>query len=342
MPLREAALQKGIFIGSEANYDHLMDDKQFGEVLGVQYNLMTAGNACKWQATEPQYNEYNFTQCDYCYNFAVSKNMTFRGHNLCWGNSNPKWLLNGSWTPSQLQQILENHITTVMQHKPLTNVYCWDVVNEAVSDNVAQQGLFKPNVWYPVIPDYVNIAFQTARKANPNTKLFYNDYNILMDEGFMKQKSDAVYNMTKSMLENKIPLDGIGMQTHLNMGEYPSNSSSNSEYKLNYTSILNNLKRFDSLGLEIHITEMDIVCGKYENGSLVPCQNYTKEIETQQAEMYQMVLKACLQVEKCKSFESWGYTDRYTWRGTDQYQLPFDVNLEPKTAAYYIENELLS
>lgn len=81
MPLRDAALKKGIFIGSEANYDHLIEDEQFGQVLGVEYSLMTAGNACKWQATEPHYNVYNFTQCDYCYNFAVSKNMTFRGHN---------------------------------------------------------------------------------------------------------------------------------------------------------------------------------------------------------------------------------------------------------------------
>ena len=274
---------------------------------------------------------------------------------VCWGNSNPQWLLNGNWTPAQLQQILQDHITTVMQHSPLTkliliislsqnskcylivdsfkySVYCWDVVNEAVNDNQAN-GLYKHNVWYPAIPNYVDIAFETARKANPNTKLFYNDYNILMDSGKQKAKSDAVYNMTKTMLQNGIPLDGIGFQAHLSLAEYS---------QLNYTSIVTNFKRFAGLGLEIHITEMDVSCGsQYKNGSLVPCTNFTQQIETKQAEMYQTVLKACLQVDKCKNFESWGYTDRYTWKGTDEYPLPFDTNLNPKTAAYYIEDELL-
>ena len=79
MPLRQAAEKAGIFIGSALNYYHLQQDSQYAKVGGEQYNLMTAENGCKWDATEPNYNQFDFTQCDYDYNFAKSKNMTFRG-----------------------------------------------------------------------------------------------------------------------------------------------------------------------------------------------------------------------------------------------------------------------
>ena len=60
--------------------------------------------------------------------------------------------------------------------------YAWDVVNKAVNDNLSD-GLFKHNVWYPDLPDYVDFAFKTAREANSDVKLFYNDYNIASSQG---------------------------------------------------------------------------------------------------------------------------------------------------------------
>ena len=130
-PMREAAMKAGIFIGSAANYGDLQEDAQYAEILGEQYDLITAENSCKWKFTEPNYNESTFTQCDYLFNFAQSKNQTFRGHNLCWNkeSSNPSWLINGNYNASQKIEILQNHITNVMQHYPNDSVYCWAVVN---------------------------------------------------------------------------------------------------------------------------------------------------------------------------------------------------------------------
>lgn len=79
MPLRQAAEKAGIFIGSALNYYHLQQDSTYAKVGGEQYSLMTAENGCKWQATEPSYNQFDFTQCDYDYQYAKSKNMVFRG-----------------------------------------------------------------------------------------------------------------------------------------------------------------------------------------------------------------------------------------------------------------------
>ena len=142
---------------------------------------------------------------------------------------------------------------------------------------------------------------------------------------WMADKSDAVYNMIVNMTSKGIPIDGIGFETHLevNPGEYP----------LDYDNIVTNLKRFSDLGLEIHITEMDIKCD---------CSSFSETIETEQAQMYQDVLRACLATPNCKNFESWGYTDKYTWIGSNEYPLPFDINFKPKTAAFYIEQQLMN
>ena len=87
MPLRVAASKRGIFIGASLKYPDLLNsDQTYNKIAGEQYDLTTPGNACKWTATEPEKDIYNFTECDYVYNWAKSNNMTFRGHNLCWGN----------------------------------------------------------------------------------------------------------------------------------------------------------------------------------------------------------------------------------------------------------------
>lgn len=150
------------------------------------------------------------------------------------GEYNPSWLTNGNFNSQQLRSILQNHIQNVMGHYPNTNAYCWDVVNEAVQDSPSPDNLYKQNVWYPAIPDYVALAFQYAAATNRQTKLFYNDYNILMDSGWMQQKSDAVYNMIKNLTSSGIKVDGIGMQAHLQTSEWP----------LDYNSVVSNMKRF--------------------------------------------------------------------------------------------------
>ena len=229
--LREAGSKRGIFIGTAANYGYMQNDNDYKTTLSKEYNLITAENACKWSATEPSENEFDFSQCDFLYNYSVIYNQTFRGHNLCWGDWNPNWLTNGNFDAEEKESLLNNHITTVINHyvdfDGDTNappVYCWDVVNEAVNDNPTNNSFYKTNVWYPDIPNYVDLAFTWAKKATQekengkSVKLFYNDYNILMSASWMKTKSDAVYGMIKNMIRNGIPIDGIGMQGHTSVG----------------------------------------------------------------------------------------------------------------------------
>jgi len=309
--LRQAAKAAGIYIGGVRNYwdSRNTSDTKYTQVLNAQYDLNTAENGCKWGAIAQNRNSFDYSQCDYLSQAAFAAQAVFRGHNLCWGSSNPNWLQNGNFNGQQLDQILTNYITNVAgRYKG--KFICWDVVNEAVSDNPQPNQPLKNTVWYPKLPNFIDIAFQTARKADSTVKLFYNDYNA---EG-MNAKSNAVYDLVKSMKQRGIPIDGVGLQMHVSTDYYP-----------NPNDVSANIARLGALGLEVHITEMDVSCKG--NCDL-----------QKQAQVYGNLLQACLKNSNCKNYETWGFTDRYTWLGSDARPLPFDVNYNPKPAF----NEILA
>jgi endo-1,4-beta-xylanase len=299
-----------LYVGAISNYGDLHNgDTQYASVLGTQYNLNTAENECKWAATEPQNDDFTFTQCDYASDLAKNTTSVFRGHNLCWGSGNPSWILNGGYSAAQLETYLQRHATTLIQHyngTTKTAAYCWDVVNEAVTDDSSATNIYKTAPpWYPAIPNYVNLTFQYARAASASAKLFYNDYG---GEG-AGTKSDRIYNMVRSMKSGGIPIDGVGLQMHVSTSYYPSP-----------TDVGNNIKRLTALGLEVHITEMDVKCTGSSQYDL-------------QAQIYGSLLSTCLSIPGCKNFQSWGFTDKYTWLGTSAHPLPFDENYGWKPAA---------
>ena len=263
---------------------------------------------------------FDYSQCDAVYNFTRRYNMTFRGHNLCWGMYNPGWLEHGGFNATAKRALLVEHATAVASYYG-AKAYAWDVVNEAISDSPPYA--LKTNVWYPDVPDYVDVAFTAARSAT-GAKLFYNDYNVgSMAEGAFelhpttgarlesgsKGKADAMYAMAKDMLARGVPLDGVGFQLHVDH----SFSA--------FDGVRDNVARFGALGLEVHMTEVDVTCSA--GGCTLD----------DQAAVYRGLLGACLANAACKNFESWGYTDKYTWKGSGTRPLPFDEQYEPKPAA---------
>ena len=246
--------------------------------------------------------------------------MAFRGHNTCWGVYNPSWLDNGNFTSSELVDILENHVTTVLDHYQGKAV-AWDIVNEAISDSAPYD--FKANTWNNITADadgintnYIDVAFRAARKADPNAKLFYNDYNVASSQGWSQGKSDAMYNMVKSMLDRGVPIDGVGLQMHVGTG-----------YDL-VDGVIKNMERYGALGLEVHITELDLVCSQKNGYDCV----WSDDMEQQQGELYATLLKACLDTDACTNFETWGFTDAHSWLEDGTHPLPFDENYNQKKA----------
>ena len=106
--------------------------------------------------------------------------------------------------------------------------------------------MFKSNVWYDHLPDYVDRAFKYAREADPHALLFYNDYNSIQN----KEKRGKIIKMIKSMQEKKVPIDGMGIQFHVDA----------TGGNLSRENIAETIKSFGELGLQVHITEMDVAC----------------------------------------------------------------------------------
>jgi endo-1,4-beta-xylanase len=255
------------------------------------------------------------------------EHLRYRGHPLIWGVHNPKWWYMApytSYTPDQLRGILKLHIDTVLKRYG-DSLFAWDVVNECVADGTGTE-IFKTNDWYPKVPDYVNLAFLQANASRKSTdvKLFLNDYGMESTIGWTKTKADKFYNLVKKMINDNIPIDGVGFQLHVTV-----NTTIIEGVKLN-------MERFNKLGLEVHMTEVDVSCN-FPN----PCTNWDKDRETRQAEVYAALLAACMEAPNCKSFEIWGPSDLLTWRGSAQYPLPWDDKLVPKLAVTAMRETLL-
>ena len=315
--LRQLAEKAGILIGfaSANNFWSLPDSEKYIEIAKREFNILTPENQMKWDSIHPRPDSYNFDDADKHVKFALDNDMVVHGHTLVWHNQLPTWLTTRKWKKEELENVLEEHIKTVVKHYK-GKVMIWDVVNEALNDD----GTFRRSIWYNVMgSEYIEKAFLWAREADPDAILIYNDYGIET----INLKSDALYNLVSKLKENGIPIDGIGFQMHITMNG------------IDYESFAKNLERFATLDLKLYITEMDVrIQGKP-----------TVENLLRQAEVYKNVLQKCLEQPAVKAIQFWGFTDKYSWiphffPGSGS-ALIFDENYNPKPA-YYALKEALS
>ncbi|MET7909063.1 endo-1,4-beta-xylanase [Streptomyces avermitilis] len=310
-PLRDLAAAKGKVIGTAVTGSKLTGS--YGDIAGAQFNSLTPGNAMKWGSVEPTQGTYNWTEADQIVAFAQAHNQQVRGHTLVWHSQNPSWLTNGTWTPAQLGTLLQNHITTeVTRYKG--KLAAWDVVNEPFNED----GTYRSTLWYNGLgSDYIAQALTAAHTADPSAKLYINDYNV---EG-VNAKSTALYNLVKSLKDRGVPIDGVGLQAHLVLGQVPS-------------TLQQNIQRFADLGVDVAITELDI-------RMQLPA---TDAKLTQQAADYKAVLDACVAVTRCAGVTVWGFTDSDSWI-PDVFSgygaaTPYDENYAPKPAYHAIATAL--
>jgi endo-1,4-beta-xylanase len=292
--LRQAAEARHVIIGA-AVASRYLDEADYSAILGSEFSQLQAENEMKFGPIHPRPdtdpNPYDFKGGDALVAFAQIHSMVVRGHTLVWHNQVPDWVKKGSYSAPQLADILHSHIKTVMT-RYASKVYAWDVVNEAFNDD----GSMRHTIWYdqPGIgagqgPKYIEMALRWAREADPGAKLFYNDY----DAEQVNKKSDAIYAMAKDFKARGVPLDGVGFQAHVSL-------KFDDPTKLD--SFVKNLDRFAKLGLELHITELDVRLNDSSPNSL-----------TAQAKLYGEIATLCVQQPACKLLQTWGFTDKHSW-----------------------------
>jgi endo-1,4-beta-xylanase len=315
--LREAAARIGLLVGAAVDPRHF-SEPDYADTLALEFNMIEPENAMKWPQTEPAPRRFDFGPGDAVVSFAEAHQLKVRGHNLLWGIHNPAWLEKGTFTPAELHDLMQRHIATVAGHFA-GKVFAWDVVNEAFDSN----GGLRHSVWFdqPGIgladkgTAYIEQAFRWAHDADPKALLFYNDYAA---EG-INAKSDAIYAMVKDFKERGVPIDGVGLQVHLSLADADKLSSLDA-----------NLSRLAALGLQVQITELDVGLPIPANGQLRDPKDARR-----QADLYALVARACVENPACTAFQTWGFTDKYSWipgftHGTRGDALLFDAQYGPK------------
>jgi endo-1,4-beta-xylanase len=289
--LGAAAAERGRYFGAAIAAGHL-GEAAYVNTWTSEFTSATPENEMKWDATEPSRNSFSYGNADRIVSQARSRGMTVRGHALLWHQQQPGWARNLSG--SDLRAAMNNHVTQVATHFR-GQIHSWDVVNEAFEDGGS--GARRDSNLQRTGNDWIEVAFRTARAADPNAKLCYNDYNT---DG-INAKSTGIYNMVRDFKSRGVPIDCVGFQSHL------SSSSNLSSYQAN-------LQRFADLGVDVQITELDV--GGSGSG---------------QANVYRQVTQACLAVARCTGITVWGVTDKYSWRSSET-PLLFDGNYGKKQA----------
>jgi endo-1,4-beta-xylanase len=304
--LKVLAAQAGLRIGTAVNTDVLATDPAYAQITADQFSTVTPENVMKWDTIEPTQGQYNWGPADGLVNFARAHGQKVRGHTLVWYNQIPSWITNGNFTNDQLKALLHKHITDEVTHFK-GNIWQWDVVNEAFNDD----GTLRDTIWLRAIgPDYIADAFRWAHEADPKALLFYNDYNI---EG-LGAKSDAVYTLLAQLKHEGVPIDGVGLQGHLD-----------TQYGLP-EDMTGNLDRFARLHLYSAFTEADA-------RTTLPATS--AELLAEGTD-YNAMLQSCLQVSRCISYTVWGWSDKWSWvpgvfAGEGSADL-YDENYVPKEA----------
>ncbi|MBL1067718.1 endo-1,4-beta-xylanase [Streptomyces sp. 7-21] len=302
--LRDAASASGRFVGTAVN-DGRLYDGNYSSIVASEFSSVTAENVMKWDTVQPSQGNFNFSGGDRLVDFAQQNNQQVYGHTLVWHSQLPSWVSNGGFNAEQLNAVMENHITEVVSHYAGQVAY-WDVVNEAFNDD----GTLRQSVFQQTIgEEYIANAFRAADAADPNAKLCINDYST---DG-INAKSNAMYDLVSSLLDQGVPIDCVGFQSHLILDQLPS------DYQ-------ENLQRFSDLGLEVIVTELDIRIQDPADSSDLQ----------RQAEQYQQVVSSCVAVSGCAGVTVWGISDADSWvPGTFPgygAACPWDEYLQPKPA----------
>lgn len=330
------AYKNDFLIGTALNTPQILErDSLVNSVIKQQFSAATPENIMKAEVIHPEWDKYNFDQADKLVAYGAKNNIKINAHTLIWHSQLPPFI-RGIKSADSIKLYMQNHINTVAARYD-GKVYSWDVVNEALNED----GTLRNSVFLQKLgPDYIVEAFRLAQKAAPNTKLYYNDYNIEQP----KKRAGAI-EIIKKIQAAGVRIDGVGIQGHWNMNDAPM------------AYIEESIKEFGALGIEVMFTELDLSAlpnprGRNNSADISATAAYNESInpyktnfpdsaQQKLANAYADIFKLFLKYKKNISRVTfWGVDDGQSWlndfpvRGRTNHALLFDRKLQPKKAFY--------
>jgi GH35 family endo-1,4-beta-xylanase len=343
LPNLKDVYKDDFLIGTAINTDQLREGTISYAIATKHYNIFTTENEMKPMYVNPEEGVFDFTAPDKFIEFGENNpDVALRGHTLVWHSQTPAWWYEGSGTDGmatsdELIARMTEYINTVMgRYKGKIKYY--DVVNEAFSDSgQGLRGLYEGSFWSEIIGDldgdgdkydFMEQAFTIARAADPDAKLIINDYSLEQDPN----KLNSFYEAVKSMLEQGVPIDGVGIQAHIQL-DWPS--------VLNFKLAIEKLATLKEINpdLIIQVTELDVSMFAWNDQSLII--DMTPENEEKLAVRYADLFDMFREEAAKGNLEAvimWGYNDGMSWlngypvAGRINHPLLFDRDLIAKPA----------
>jgi GH35 family endo-1,4-beta-xylanase len=299
-------------------------DEELALVLG-HFNTATPENCMKPGPVHPGEDTWKFERPDAFMKWCGENGLAVHGHTLVWHAQTNNWFFSDG-DKAAVTKRMKDHISTLVgRYKG--KIRSWDVVNEAINDGgndqTAQTENLRNSSWLRTVgPDFLTLAFQFANEADPDAKLYYNDYNI---EAGAKHASSMV--LLKRLIKGGAPIHGVGIQGHWSTANVP------------YAAIDKAIADYASLGLKVSITELDVTIrgaaggqfgGGFRGGREVPPPS-AEDLKAQAdayARLFAIFIKHKDVVERVTF---WGLSDRRTWR-FGQHPLIFDAKNQRKPA----------
>ena len=335
MSLKDAFREK-FLIGTAINsYQIMGKDPVTMAIVKNEFNAIVAENCMKSENIHPVEGVFDFSLSDRFVQFGQDNNLVITGHTLIWHSQTPSWFFVDREGKQVSKEVLiarmKNHIQTIMKRYK-GKIKGWDVVNEVINDD----GSYRKSKFYKIIgEEYIKLAYEFAREADPKAELYYNDYSTAIPE-----KRAGIVAMIKKLQQQGVTIDAIGMQTHLGL-KTPD-----------IAAFENSLKAFSHLGCKIMITEMDISVLPFPDENLgaeiAKNYEYKQQMNPYQESLPEDVIASFEQryLDFFKLFNTyqeditrvtlWGVTDAYSWKnnwpilGRKDYPLLFNRNNEPK------------
>jgi GH35 family endo-1,4-beta-xylanase/enterochelin esterase-like enzyme len=296
------------------------------------FNIVTPENCMKPAPVHPGEDTWRFERPDALVKWCADNGIAVHGHTLVWHAQTGNWFFRDG-DKAAVTKRLKEHITTLVgRYKG--KVRGWDVVNEAINDGgnaeTAKTENLRNSQWLRILgPEYLTLAFKFAHEADPDARLYYNDYGI---EAGPKHDSSMV--LLKRLIKDGAPIHGVGIQGHWSTGKVP------------YEALDKAIADYKSLGLKVSITELDVTIrgasgGQFGRGGRGEVSPPSAEDLKAQADAYARLFAIFIKrKDEVERVTFWGLNDRRTWR-FGQHPLIFDSKNQRKPAYEAIVDALL-
>jgi endo-1,4-beta-xylanase len=327
--LRQLAAEKGLLYGTTISAKQITHDPAFVALVLQEASLVVPENDMKWlDMNRGAPGDDDYGPADIVAGFAVEGELALRGHNLLWYYRTPHWFFTLPNRAAQQRAIVTRIRSLAGRYRGI--IHSWDVVNEPIEPKDGRPDGLRKAVFLDALgPEYLDLAYRTARETDPKARLVVNEYDVELDTPEQETRRTVLLNLLERMRRAGTPVDAVGIQAHLDAVGGPPFSPAV-------------LRRFladiAGLGLTIQITELDVT------DEHAPADIAIRDRLV--ADAYRRFLDAALDEPAVKMVVTWGLSDRHSWivrRETNQVKwrkdglpsrpLPFDADLRP-TPAY--------